>query len=92
VSAVRVTGHPGGAGDFVVASASVPGRAWCVTWVSEGAAWCPCPGFGWRRWCRHARAAQEAVVAEARALTAAGTTGSRQAAADALAALEEMFS
>lgn len=89
--AVRTSGEPAARGSFAVPSATMPGEAWLVEWVSEGACWCPCPAFARRRTCRHVAAVALAIEIEAREAIARSTPEQRSAAAGRLLAIEEMF-
>lgn len=70
----RVAGRRGGAGEFLVASASQPG-VWHEVWVTIDPAGDPharcdagCPGYAYRGRCRHAVDVEAQVRAERRLL------------------------
>lgn len=89
--AVRLSGEPGGRGDFTVPSRTVTGHGWTVIWIGGGSHWCSCPAFARRQRCAHADAVALAVEVEARALVAQSTPESRAAAELRLRVLEEIF-
>lgn len=91
MSATRLSGEAGGRGSFVVPSASMPGEAWVVEWVTFGTSWCPCPAFALKHACRHVEAADAAVQAEARHADEASAPGRRARAAARLEQIAEEF-
>lgn len=89
-AAIRIDGEPAGAGTWAVPSKTFPGETWTVTWVSEGAAWCPCPAHHRRNCCRHVQAVALAIETEAREMVAT-TPEQRAEAAARLREIEEEF-
>lgn len=63
MSALRLSGTPGGAGTFLVPSRTRPDAVYRVV-VSDEGVWCPCRGFGFRWDCWHAGAALATVATE----------------------------
>jgi hypothetical protein len=89
--AVRTSGEPCGAGEWLVPSATMPGATWTVFWRTEGVHFCFCPGFQHRATCRHLAAVALAVEVEARQSLEQTTESERAIAALKLQELERIF-